>query len=89
MDSTTPKNYPIITDEPSGATPERILRNAHPIPTPARLASIDGRVIVELIILVARETVSPARRAMAGIPPIGDLAAELKRRASARPVVPR
>lgn len=63
--------------------------NPHPAPTPAKLATIAGRVLADLIVIVARETVSPERRALAGIPPLEALAAELKRRASSWSAVTR
>ncbi len=89
MHLTTPENIPNTTQENNPATWERILRNAHPTPSPARLATIDGRVIVELVVIVARETVSPERRVLAGLPPLEALAAELRRRASAGQAVGR
>jgi hypothetical protein len=62
----------------------RIPTNPHPALAPARLAEIDDRVLADLIVLVASETVSPERRHLAGVPELQDLEAELRRRTIGR-----
>lgn len=57
--------------------------NPHPKPTRDKLAQIDGRLLADLLIIAAHETISSERRTLSGILPIENLESELRRRQSA------
>ncbi len=62
---------------------KKSLVNAHPKPTRDKLHEIDGRVLVDLIIIVQSRALSPDRQELAGVPDLDVLQAELRGRESA------